>query len=284
MSITEKYLEVGSLKWFYRQTPPESTTEKIPVVMLHGLPAHSFIWRGLMESLASQGFGAIAPDWIGSGFSAKPDKRDFAYTPQAYLDALGDLITALELEQFHLVVQGFLAHLGLQYALNHPDKITSLIILNTPISPSAKLPFKMQQLGWPLVGDMLTQDPLMIDRTLENGSGFVISDENLAKFRKPYLQTSAVGRAILTTIKKLQLAPTLTTIQSGFTNWAKPTLIIWGMADPWLQSEDATNLAQSLAHGELLPLEEAKHYPQEHWYEEMIEPILNFLRRSSRQN
>ena len=281
MLIKENYLEVGSLKWFYRQITPESTTEQIPVVMLHGLPAHSYMWRGLMESLAQQGIVAIAPDWIGSGFSAKPDKRDFAYTPQAYLDAFGELITALELEQLHLVVQGFLGHIGLQYALNHPEQITSLIILNTPLSPSAKLPFTMQQWGWPFAGDMLTQDPLLVDRSLENGSGFVISDENLAKFRKPYLKTSAVGRALLTTIKKLQLSQTLTKIQSGFTNWEKPTLIVWGMADPWLQAEDATNLTQSLANGKLIELAEAKHYPQEHWYQEMSEPILSFLRRSS---
>ncbi|ACK66143.1 Haloalkane dehalogenase [Rippkaea orientalis PCC 8801] len=279
--MTEQSLTVGSLEWFYREVSPQNPTDKSPVMLLHGLPSHSYTWRNIMPVLAEKGFSAIAPDWIGSGKSAKPDKRDFAYTPQAYREALNSLIEALEIAKLSLVVQGFLASVGIQYALTYPDKIDRLIILNTPLSPDVKLPWLMQQWAIPFMGDMVTQDPLLVDRTLEGGSGFVISDEDLAVYRQPFLKSSAVGRALLATTKNLQLAASMTAIQEGFTTWEHPTLMIWGMADPWLSSESPEKLANRYGNVELIQLGEAKHYPQEHWGQEVSEAIVNFLRRQA---
>jgi haloalkane dehalogenase len=279
VAIAENSITVGSLAWFYREVVPNRESDKPPVLLLHGLPAQSYTWREIMPALAEYGFRAIAPDWIGSGFSAKPEKRDFAYTSNAYLEALSAFIESLEIEKFSLVVQGFLSSVGLQYALRYRNKIERLVILNTPLFPTAKLPWKMQQWGLPLVGDMLTQDPLLVDRTLEGGSGFVISDRDLDIYRKPFLKSSAAGRALVATIKNLKLSETLAEIESGFSSWEKPTLIIWGMADPWLCAEDAQKLATSKPNVELAKLEEAKHYPQEHWSKEVSAEIANFLRR-----
>ncbi len=137
----------------------------------------------------------------------------------------------------------------------------------------------MQQWAIPFVGDMLTQDPLLVDRTLEKGSGFVIADEDLAIYRQPYLKSSAVGRALLTTTKNLKLSQTMTEIETGFSTWKHPTLIIWGMADPWLGADIPEKLAANSSNIELVRLEEAKHYPQEHWPKEVREEIVTFLRR-----
>jgi haloalkane dehalogenase len=277
MPITEKTINVGKLQWFYREA--SGSSDNLPVLLLHGIPAHSFSWREVLSCLSNQGYRAIAPDWIGSGFSAKPERRDFAYTPEAYITALAELIAALELEQFHLVVQGFLGSVGLQYALAHPEQIERLIILNTPLSKHAKLPWQMKLWGTPFVGDMLTQDPLLVDRTLEKGSGFVIADDNLAIYRKPFLQSSAVGRALVATTKNLQLATAMAEIESGFSSWEKPTLLIWGMKDPWLPATEAEQLAASRPNVEMIQLPEAKHYPQEHWSTEIGEMIIYFFRR-----
>jgi pimeloyl-ACP methyl ester carboxylesterase len=177
VAISEKSIEVGSLQWFYREANPVNASEKLPVLLLHGLPSQSYCWCELMPDLTEKGFRAIAPDWIGSGLSAKPDKRDFAYTPDAFIQALGDFLKTLEIERFYLVAQGFLGSVGLQYALRHPDQIERLAVLNTPVSSAAKLPWQMQQWGLPLIGDMVTQDPLLVDRTLEAGSRYQIEDK-----------------------------------------------------------------------------------------------------------
>ena len=274
---SEKKIKVGELEWFYRQTEVES--DRPTVLLLHGLPSHSYTWRQLMPLLAEAGLASIAPDWIGSGFSSKPNKKDFIYTPEAFLTALTDLIAALELDNFYLIVQGFLGSVGLLYAFKNPEKIAGLVILNTPITKDAKLPWLMKQLSLPFVGDMMTQDPLLVDRTLEKGSGFVISDEDLNVLRKPFLQSSAVGRALMATLQKLQLDQTTTAIETGLRNWEQPTLILWGAADPWLETITVKKLADSLKNVEMSELAEAKHYPQEHWSKEIAQEILQFFSR-----
>lgn len=277
--ITEQTITVGSLEWFYREVTPTNSNNKPPVVLVHGLPSHSYTWRNVMDNLEDQGFRAIAPDWIGSGFSAKPDRRDFAYTDAAYEKAFAEFLEALALDKISLVVQGFLASVALQYAFNHAEVIDRLIILNTPLSPEIKLPWLMQQWTFPFMGDMVTQDPLLVDRTLEKGSGFVIEDQDLDIFRQPYLKSSAVGRALLTTAKNLKLSQTMKTIEKGFEGWPVPTLILWGMADPWLSADIPEKLAAKASNIEMVKLEEAKHYPQEHWPKEVSEAMITFLRR-----
>ena len=281
MTIAEKTIQVGDLNWFYREAVPQGDRGLPPVLLLHGLPTHSYTWCGVMSLLAEMGLRAIAPDWIGSGFSSKPDRREFAYTPAAYLNALGGFVDALELETLSIAVQGFLASVGIQYAQANSDRVDRLIVLNTPLSASDKLPWKMQQWGIPFVGDMMTQDPLLVDRTLEAGSGFVISDNDLSVHRQPYLKSSSVGRALLATTQKLDLAQVGSSIEAGWQNWQKPTLILWGAADPWLTGDRARSLAQEYPNVEFTSLEEAKHYPQEHWTADVGNAIGAFLRRQS---
>lgn len=279
MSVEEHKIKVGSLEWFYRAAEPIGRTDRLPVLLLHGLPSQSYSWGEVMPSLADKGFRAIAPDWIGFGFSAKPDLRDFAYTPDAFITALAEFIKALELERFSLVVQGFLGSVGLQYALRHPDKIERLAILNTPIATTAKLPWKIQQLGLPLMGDILTQDPLLVDRTLEGGSRYPIQDKDLDVYRQPFLKSSKAGRSLMATVRNLQMQQSMAEIESGLRDWKQPTAIIWGMADPWLSFTQAQNLANSVKNAELIQLEKAGHYPQDHWSEKVSDAIKLFLRR-----
>ncbi len=280
MSISEQKITVDKLEWFYRVAEPIGRTDLLPVVFLHGLPSQSYTWRNIMPALAQQGTKAIAPDWIGYGFSSKPEKRDFAYTPDAFITALEGFIKALELERFSLVVQGFLASVGLQYALRNPERIANLAILNTPISTTAKLPWKIKQMGLPFAGEMMTQDPLLVDRTLEGGSRYVIAEEHLNIYRKPFLKASAAGRSLLATIRNLQQEKAMVEIESGFKEWQQPILIQWGMIDPWLGVDMAEKFAKSVPNGELVRLNNVGHYPQEHYHETILQDLLPFVRRS----
>jgi pimeloyl-ACP methyl ester carboxylesterase len=279
VSITEHKINVDSLEWFYRESLPIGRSDLAPVLLLHGLVSQSYSWRNIIPALANQGTRAIAPDWIGYGFSAKPEKRDFAYTPDAFITALEGFVKALELEHFSLVVQGFLGSVGLQYALRHPEQIANLAILNTPISTAAKLPWKIKQMGLPLVGEVMTQDPLLVDRTLEGGSRYRIGDNELDIYRKPFLKSSSSGRSLLSSIRNLQLDSAMTEIESGFKEWQQPILIQWGMIDPWLSVDIAQKFTDSAPNTELIKLNNVGHYPQEHYHEIILEDLLPFVRR-----
>jgi haloalkane dehalogenase len=279
IQIEEKTIESNGQKWFYRHALPRNESEATPVVLLHGLLAHSYCWRSLLEDIAESAIPAYAPDWLGEGASAKPSPREFSYKPAAYLSALEALFQALDLSRFHLVVQGFLGSVGIQYAFRHSEQVERLVILNTPLSSSVRLPWLMRQWGFPLMGEMLTQDPLLVDRTLEKGSGYVISDENLGIYRQPFLKNSQAGRSLVAKIKNMNLPEAMKEIEAGWHNWDKPTQIIWGMGDPWLSAEVPETLAKEKCNIRLAKLEEGKHYPQEHCSEEISPILLTFLRQ-----
>lgn len=279
--VTEQFITVGNLDWLYREAIPEHPIDRPPIVFLHGLPAQSYSWRYVLAAVAKQGYRAIAPDWIGMGFSSKVEKRDFAYTPDAYVTALGDFLEALELSEIILVVQGFLGSVGLQYAFRYPDSISRLAVFNSPMSTSVKLPWKMKQLGLPLIGEMLTQDPLLVDRTLEGGGPYQVDDEDLDVYRRPFLATSASGRSLFITVRNLQLPQALAEIEAGFKTWEKPTLLAWGMADPWLSVEPAEQLSKVLPDADFVKLEQVGHFAQEDWHEKVSETLITFLRRQA---
>ncbi|BAZ07635.1 alpha/beta fold hydrolase [Calothrix sp. NIES-3974] len=280
MSVSEQKIKINQFEWFYREAKPIGRSDLIPVILLHGIVSQSYSWRNIIPKLAHQGTHAIAPDWLGCGFSSKPDQRSFNYTPDAFVNALADFVDALKLEKFSLVVQGFLGSVGLQYALRNSDRIANIVILNAPLSPNAKLPWKIQQMGLPLAGDMMVQDPLLVDRTLEGGARYVIPEEDLTVYRKPFLTTSASGRSLLATIRNLDLHQAMTEIETGFKQWSKPVLIQWGMIDPWLNVEMAESFCNNLKNGELIRLNNVGHYPQEHYHEAILPDLLPFLRCS----
>lgn len=247
--------------------------------MLHGLVCQSYSWRDVMPALGEYGFRSIAPDWIGHGSSSKPDIRQFDYKQETYIQALSDYLDALELDRFSLVVQGFLGVTGLLYAAQNPDKIERLIILNTPLPPTADLPFRVKMMGWPFVGDMMTQDPLLVDRTLEGAGPYQVADEDLDIYRRPFLKSSDVGRALMWTIRAMKVPQITAQIAQGFADWQPPTLVAWGQSDPWLSAEGAKDFANGLANGDYVGLDQVGHYAQEDWAEKVSEAIVPFLRQ-----
>lgn len=279
MTVQEHSIKVGNLDWFYREATPNQPTDQPPVLLLHGLPSLSYGWRDVLPALADQGFRAIAPDWIGFGQSSKPDLLDFRYSPAAFREALAALIEALALDKFSLVIQGFLGTVGLQYALMNRDRIERLVILNAPITSEAQVPWKIKQLGLPLIGDMITQDPLTVDRTLETGGQYQVAEADLSVYRAPFLKSSAAGRSLLATVRNLQLKAVTTEISQGFSDWTKPTLLIWGINDPWLPVSQAESFTKTVKSAELAQLAEVGHYPQEDWHEKVNEALIPFLRK-----
>lgn len=276
MTLLEKKVTANGLEWFYRETEAKPEN-RLPIVFLHGLPSQGFSWCEVMSKLEAANFYCVAPDWIGSGFSGFPSTREFDYSAASFQKALKDFLTEIGIEKCHLVVQGYLGHLGILFTQTYTELCDRLVILNSPVLPNSKVPFKMQQWGFPLIGDMLTQDPLLVDRTLEGGSGFVISDENLDIYRKPFLTTSAAGRSLMAATKNLKLKTVLPDLAKNLKARTEPTLFIWGMQDEWLDNEAMQTWVKSETSHQWVSLEEAKHYPQEHFAEAIAPELSKFL-------
>jgi pimeloyl-ACP methyl ester carboxylesterase len=105
--------------------------EGAPVVMLHGNPTWSFLYRNLIELLCGS-HRVIVPDHIGCGLSEKPDDSRYAYTLESRVDDLEALLEYLGLErELTLVVHDWGGMIGMAFAARHPERIARLVVTNT---------------------------------------------------------------------------------------------------------------------------------------------------------
>jgi haloalkane dehalogenase len=118
-----------------------------PVVMLHGNPTWSFMYRALIADLRTS-YRVIAPDHIGCGLSDKPDDTRYAYTlDQRVRDVSALLEGAGVTRDITLVVHDWGGLIGLAWAVRYAERVKRLVIFNTaafPIPPSTRLPLSIR--------------------------------------------------------------------------------------------------------------------------------------------
>ncbi|HYB29607.1 MAG TPA: alpha/beta fold hydrolase [Solirubrobacteraceae bacterium] len=108
------------------------------VLLMHGLPASSFLYRKVIAELARRGFRALSFDLPGLGLSARPEGFDYSIRGLGRFAAAA--VDALGLQRFHLVVHDAGGPIGFELAERRHDRISSLTILNTLIQPPT-IPF-----------------------------------------------------------------------------------------------------------------------------------------------
>ena len=101
-----------------------------PVLMLHGEPTWSYLYRKMIPPLAGAGFRCVAPDYIGFGKSDKVAEDDW-YAIERHAESIRHLILALDLREITIVVQDWGGPIGLRQAVDMPDRFARLVILNT---------------------------------------------------------------------------------------------------------------------------------------------------------
>jgi pimeloyl-ACP methyl ester carboxylesterase len=103
-----------------------------PVLLLHGWPTSSYLWRDVMPAIAAHN-RVIAPDLPGFGVSDKPlDVRyDFAFFERA----IDGLLAALDVDRVGIAVHDLGGPIGVHWALSNPDRVTALALLNTLLYP-----------------------------------------------------------------------------------------------------------------------------------------------------
>lgn len=102
--------------------------EGFPVLMLHGNPTWSFLYRDVIKELRKE-CRCIAPDYPGFGLSETPS--GYQFTPQEHSEWVAALIDDLQLDQYALVVQDWGGPIGLAAALKNPERLAGILLLNT---------------------------------------------------------------------------------------------------------------------------------------------------------
>ena len=124
--ITYKTVQVNGLKIFYREAGDPS---KPTILLLHGFPSSSHMYRDLIPKLADQ-FHLVAPDYPGSGNSDYPSEAQFKPTFANLAYVMANFVTTIGLNHFSVYMQDFGGPVGFRIAVKHPEWIDGFIIQN----------------------------------------------------------------------------------------------------------------------------------------------------------
>jgi len=255
-----------------------------PVLLLHGNPTWSYLWRKVIALLP--GYRCVAPDLLGLGLSDRlPRLED--HTVDRHGQAIADLVEALDLKGIILVAQDWGGPIAMQLGLRHPDRIAGVVLANTavtvPSHPRGTWFHKLARV--PILSDLLFRGlgfP-QIRLSAVQGDKRSIRGEVARAYRWP-LRTwkdRIAPLALARMVPNGQDHPSMAALRRGeawIRGFTGPMALVWGMRDPIL--------APALRHHERafpnapVTRTEAGHFLQEEVPEALAAAVEDVARRS----
>jgi cis-3-alkyl-4-acyloxetan-2-one decarboxylase len=260
------------------------------VVMLHGDPTWGFLYRHFISPL-SQHHRCIVPDHMGMGKSSTPDDRSL-YRLEQHIANLEALLLHLNLDDITLILHDWGGPVGLGFATRHPERIKSLVLMNTwafapwPGGPFPRLleiirsergeAFVLRKNGY--------LEPTLIGTTHHSEK---LTNTVLDAYRAPF-PTPESRLAMLCWSRDIPVRETDTSyaemkrIEDALPQFnTKPVILVWGMQDPVIQPSILLRWQQLYPHATTHEIEDASHFLQEDAYERIIHLIETFLKTNS---
>ncbi|MDR3203941.1 MAG: alpha/beta fold hydrolase [Deltaproteobacteria bacterium] len=257
-----------------------------PVVMVHGNPTWSFMWRALIKDLL--GFRRLAPDHVGMGLSSRPLAKSYGFSLEDRIKDLDSFIHSLNLsEPIRLIVHDWGGPIGLGWAARNADKVHSLIIMNSGLRkpPNYQMPFKLKLFkSCNFLGRILAVElNLFVEGLIRVGSLRPIKEDAVRGFLAPYAQSQhreAIGRFLADIPLKSshRSHEPLKRLEIEFSNLNdKPLLLIWGLGDFVFSRAFLDDFLTLRPEAPALELEQAGHYLLEDEPELITEVIKAFF-------
>jgi pimeloyl-ACP methyl ester carboxylesterase len=255
--------EAGGVRSFVRE---QGSKRGGAVVLVHGVPSSSFLYRKMLPVLADEGLRAIAFDLPGLGLAERPVEFDYSWAGLARW--LGEAIDALGLDRVHLVVHDIGGPIGCEWAVHNAERVLSLTVLNTMLDPATfKRPWSMAPFATRGVGSAwLRGTPRPAFRRLFLAQG--IADRSaitVAEIDAYYylLRRGDGGRAFLRIMRGFELTDQKRRLLwTGLGERPYPARIVWGELDPAL-GLDQLEIAQRVLGVDDPARLPAKHFLQE---------------------
>jgi pimeloyl-ACP methyl ester carboxylesterase len=266
-----------------------------PVVLVHGNPTWGFLYRNFVGPLVDAGYRAIVPDHLGFGRSDKPSDPELYRVPR-HAERLDALLESLDLRDAVVVPDDWGGPIGLSWAVNHPERVSGLFILNTyahgPRGP-IKLPLPLRLFRARGLGEVLVKGLHMFVRVFVFRVGVVHRERLTAEVRRAYLTphpTWSSRTGVLVFPREIPVSGTgpvaeLTArlergLEQHFRD--KPVRIMWGMRDPSFTPQMLDNLwLRTFPTAAVTRLEDAGHFLQEDAHERIVPELLGWLATSA---
>jgi haloalkane dehalogenase len=256
-----------------------------PVVLMHGLPASSFLYRKVIPELAAAGFRAMSFDLPGLGLASRPTDFDYTFT------GLGEWAVAaadvLGLDRFHLVVHDAGGPVGFELAHRQPGRIRSLTLLNTVVDTDT-VPFPMEVYArfatgprWPALPTPAVTRELVYRVGIRNRAA--VPAHEVDAYRALVLREDD-GRAYLKIMRNLERTSEKARLYASVVDTRRvpyPVQIMWGADDPILSLRKHGWAAREAAGLQTILTLPGKHYFQEDMAPEIARAVADFARAAS---
>ncbi|MBB5766302.1 alpha/beta fold hydrolase [Xanthomonas euroxanthea] len=265
------------------------------VVMLHGNPSWSYLWRNLVSGLSNR-YRCIVPDHIGMGLSDKPDDAPDAqprydYTLQSRVDDLDTLLRHLGITgPVTLAVHDWGGMIGFGWALSHHAQVKRLVITNTaafPLPPEKPMPWQIAMGRHWGPGEWFIRT---FNAFSSGASWFGVSRRMPADVRRAYVAPYNNWRNRISTIRFMQDIPLSPADQA----WSllersaqalpafadRPAFIAWGLRDICFDKHFLAGFCKALPNAEVTAFDDANHYVLEDKHEVLVPAIRAFLERN----
>jgi pimeloyl-ACP methyl ester carboxylesterase len=209
-----------------------------PVVMVHGVPSSSFMYRKLIPAVASQGLRAVAFDFPGLGLAERSPTLDYSWSGLSRW--MGEAIDELGLERCHLVVHDIGGPIGCEWAVRNPNRVMSLTVMNTMLNvatfrrPWTMAPFAMRGIGplWLRATPDFLFSELFYRQGIANRAA--TSRDEVYAYRALLIHRDG-GKAFLKIMRGFELtAEKQRLLWDGLAERPYPARIVWGERDPAL--------------------------------------------------
>ena len=235
-----------------------------PVIFLHGEPTWSFLWRKVIPPVRDAGFRCVAPDLAGFGASDKPVDLGW-YSYDRHTDLTAALLEDLDVRDATIVVHDWGGAIGLRIAVEQPQRIARLVILDTGLFTGRQQMTDAWMAFYEFVAR--TEDlpvGLLVRRACKRDPGDVIA----AAYDAPYpdVPSKAGARAFPLMLAREPDAPGAAAgqrVQEALREDRRPTLTLWADSDPVFPLAVGEQFAASIGRPPPRAIAGASHFLQE---------------------
>jgi haloalkane dehalogenase len=254
------------------------------VLMLHGEPTWSYLYRKMIPGIVAAGFRAIAPDLIGFGKSDKPTERS-DYTYARHVGWMWAFIQELALRDINLMCQDWGSLIGLRVVGEHPEFFARILVANGGM-PTGDQKMSDAFLGWLEFSQKTPVFP--IGSLVAGGSVTPLSKEVIAAYDAPFPDDTYKAGArqfpILVPISREDPAASANLrAWEVLKQWNKPLLTAFSDKDPITRGGDAVfqRLVPGAKNQPHTTIDNGGHFLQEDQGEELARIVVDFVRRSA---
>ncbi len=257
------------------------------VLLLHGNPTWSFMWRDVVVALRSD-YRVIVPDHLGCGFSDRPHADAYSYRLAQRAEDVLSLLDGLKIDRAVLIGHDWGGAIGIGAAQRSPSRFSKFILMNTAAFVLRRCPWRIRLCLLPGVGRVAVQGLNVFARAalrvcVERSER--ITPDIQAGYLAPY-DSWRNREAIYRFIRDIPLRPshptfdTLRQIEAALPSFRdKPICLIWGMRDWVFTAEFLDRFIRAWPHAEVHRLADAGHYVLEDAGEQVIAITKAFLEK-----